>query len=290
MKKPSSPVRAIAAAVVLAPALSEATVLSHDSFTGYSAGELPTQNPAVTGYTGAWTDVAFGDAEPSITIGSLIYGDSLYAGSSGDKVSKGPDAAGIAAGNSGRSERLLDSSLVVTNATAGTVYVSWLFQTGNQNTATQPAIYQTFGLWNGTGGTDANRDFEAGIASGDFGGTNYAFRLNNSGSFVGNLGVAADSNVHLFVARFVLGATAGSDSVTVWLDPTLGGGTPTGGVTFSGTDIAFDRLVFSDYASNSSAWDEVRWGTDFDSVTVPEPASALMGAFGLIALLRRRRL
>lgn len=290
MKKPSSPVRAIAAAVVLAPALSEATVLSHDSFTGYSAGELPTQNPAVTGYTGAWTDVAFGDAEPSITIGSLIYGDSLYAGSSGDKVSKGPDAAGIAAGNSGRSERLLDSSLVVTNATAGTVYVSWLFQTGNQNTATQPAIYQTFGLWNGTGGTDANRDFEAGIASGDFGGTNYAFRLNNSGSFVGNLGVAADSNVHLFVARFVLGATAGSDSVTVWLDPILGGGTPTGGVTFSGTDIAFDRLVFSDYASNSSAWDEVRWGTDFDSVTVPEPASALMGAFGLLALLRRRRL
>ena len=290
MKKPSSPVRAIAAAVVLAPALSEATVLSHDSFTGYSAGELPTQNPAVTGYTGAWTDVAFGDAEPSITIGSLTYGDSLYAGSSGDKVSKGPDAAGIAAGNSGRSERLLDSSLVVTNATAGTVYVSWLFQTGNQNTATQPAIYQTFGLWNGTGGTDANRDFEAGIASGDFGGTNYAFRLNNSGSFVGNLGVAADSNVHLFVARFVLGATAGSDSVTVWLDPTLGGGTPTGGVTFSGTDIAFDRLVFSDYASNSSAWDEVRWGTDFDSVTVPEPASALMGAFGLLALLRRRRL
>lgn len=34
------------------------------------------------------------------------------------------------------------------------------------------------------------------------------------------------------------------------------------------TDLAWDRLALSDYASNSSNWDEIRWGSTFDSVTL----------------------
>jgi hypothetical protein len=95
----------------------------------------------------------------------------------------------------------------------------------------------------------------------------------------------------LFVVKFDLSAAAASDSVTVWLNPTLGGvGDPTGGIAVSGVDLAWNTLMFSDYDGNSAAWDEVRWGTDFNSVTtIPEPTSALLGSFGVLALLRRRR-
>ena len=56
--------------------------------------------------------------------------------------------------------------------------------------------------------------------------------------------------------------------MTVWLDPALGSGEPAGGVTLPASDLAWDRLAFSDYASNSSNWDEIRWGSTFDSVTL----------------------
>ena len=246
-----------------------AQYLSHDPFSDYTAGaELHVAgNPAVDGYSGDWLDIDFGDAEPSVSAGSLAYGNAAYAGSSGAKVSKAADTAGIGAGNSGRVYRLLDDLLKVDDATAGTLYLSWLFRTGNENAAANPDTYQTLALYDGST-ADANRNFDAGIASGDFATTNYAFRAENSASFRGNLGVARDANVHLFVARFSLSPANNGDSITVWIDPPLTGSEPAGGITRSGFNTRFDRLALSDYASNSSAWDEFRWGTTFASVTV----------------------
>ncbi|WP_411847074.1 hypothetical protein AAFN60_06385 [Roseibacillus persicicus] len=267
-------------------------LLSHESFTGYSLGDLPETgpHPSTVGYSGDWFDGGFADAEPAVSSGSLVYNDSLYLGSSGDKVSKGPDLAGINAGNSGRAGRALDPSLVVTNSTTGTLYLSFLFQTGLENAASNANTYQTVALWNGDIGNDGLRNFDLGVAAGDFGTSNYGFRVNNS--TVGDMGVASDASVHLFVVRFDFSASAASDQVTTWIDPTLGAGDPTGGVTLSGADLAWDTLAFSDYASNSSSWDEVRFGTTFDSVTIPEPSVVLfstVGLFGLFGLIRRRR-
>jgi hypothetical protein len=273
------------AAVLLLPVTSGAAVLSYDSFSGYNPGELPGQNVPVTGYTGAWTDVDFGDAEPAITTGSLVYGDAQYAGSSGDRVTVANNTTGgeITAANSGRVFRVLDSTLAVTNSTAGTVYLSFLFQSGQETGAT---TYQMLSLYNATT-SDANRNFDIGLTTnGGQSGTAYNFGADNAYT---STGVAANTTVHLFVVRFDLSAAALGDSVTVWVDPTLGAGDPTGGVTVTGKDFTWDRLTFSDYEGNSAAWDEVRWGTDFNSVTVPEPASALLGSFGVLALLRRRR-
>lgn len=273
------------AAVFLLPVTSGAAVISHDSFSGYSPGELPAQNVPATGYTGAWTDVDFGDAEPSVTTGSLVYGDAMYAGSSGDRVTVANNTAGgeINAANSGRVFRLLDSTLAVTNSTAGTVYLSFLFQSGQETGAT---TYQMLSLYNATT-ADANRNFDIGLTTnGGQSGTAYNFGADNAYT---STGVAADTTVHLFVVKFDLSTAALGDSVTVWVDPTLGAGDPTGGVTVTGKDLTWDRLTFSDYDGNSAAWDEVRWGTDFNAVTVPEPASALLGSFGVLALLRRRR-
>jgi hypothetical protein len=257
----------ILAGCLLLPATAQ--YLSHDPFAGYTIGaELQSADgPTVAGYTGAWSDIDFGDAEPAISAGSLAYGNPAYAGSSGERVAKGADTGGVGAGNSGRVFRLLDSSLAATDATTGTRYLSWLFRTGNENAASNANTYQTLALYNGST-TDANRNFDAGIAGGDFATGNYAFRAENNASFVGNLGVAPDNAVHLIVAKFSLSSSNNADGITVWIDPPLTGSEPAGGVTRSGFNTQFDRLALSDYASNSSAWDEIRWGSTFASVTV----------------------
>jgi len=251
-------------------------LVSHDPFdttTDYAPGPLATQNPAIDGYTGTWTITdGFGPISPVVESASLAYSNPLYLGSSGGSVNTPADAEGISDTNAGRVGRLLEPQLVVSNTTTGTRYLSWLFRSGFENAAPNPQVYQTLALFNGAVGTDGNRDFEAGIAVGDFNTTNYAFRLNNNGAMVGNLGVPSDANVHLFVAKIELSDQPGGDTVTVWIDPTLGSGDPAGGVTVTGADLLWDRIALSDYASDSSHWDEIRWGSSFDSVTLnPNP-------------------
>jgi hypothetical protein len=275
---------AVAGALLTACTSSQAALLSSEPFAdaAYSDGtELPTLNPSIGGYTGAWTDVDFGDAEAAVVAGSLDYVDPLYAAETGSRIGKGADAEGINATNSGRVFRLLDG-LVATGTTDRTLYLSWLFQTGNENAAGNADTYQTLALYNTNTG-DGNRTFDAGISSADFATPDYGFRVNNNAATRSGLGVAPDTGVHLFVAKFVLSATDLSDSATVWFDPTLGGvGDPAGGVTFSGLNLLFDRLAISDYASNSSYYDEIRWGDTFGDVTsVPEPCGVVLLLSGL---------
>lgn len=242
-----------------------------DTTAGYTASGLATQNPTIAGYTGPWAITnGFGPISPVVSSGSLAYPNPLYLGSSGDSVSTPADDTAISAANSGRVGRLLEPQLVVNDSTTGTRYLSWLFRSGFENAAPNPQIYQTLAFFHGALGTDANRNFEAGIAVGatDFNTTNFAFRLDNNVGMVGNLGVPSDANVHLFVAKIELSATAGADSVTVWIDPALGSADPAGGVTVTGTDLQWDRIALSDYASDSSHWDEIRWGSTFNSVTL----------------------
>jgi hypothetical protein len=295
--KSKNPVRAaVLSAAILAPSLAHAAVLSHESFSGYAAGvqidegaNLP--SPAVTGYSGDWTPTNFGTQQPTLTTGSLTYSDPLYLGSSGDKAGVPNNTTGgeITSANSGRVFRSLDSTLSVGATTATTLYLSFLFQSGQETGIT---TYQALHLNQGTNG-DANRSFDIGITdNGDLDGNEFGFGVNgNYGAGTAQELGAASSTVNLFVVKFDLSAAAASDSVTVWLNPTLGGaGDPAGGLSVSGVDLAWDTLMFSDYDGNSAAWDELRWGTDFDSVTtIPEPASALLGSLGVLALLRRRR-
>ena len=272
--------------------VARATLLSTESFTGYTVGQIQNTSPSPTvpGYTGNWTGIDFGSLKPAISAGSLTYSDPLYLGTSGDKVGVPNSTTGgeIATGNSGRVYRLLDSTLAVTNTTAGTRYLSFLFQDGRETGAT---TYQMLDLYN-TNTADANRNFTAGLTT-NSGQTGNAYNFGVNEAYT-STGVAANSAVHLFVVKFDLSATAGQDAVTVWIDPTLGVGEPSiGGTTVTGKTVQFDRLSLSDYDGNSAAWDEIRWGTTFADVTaVPEPSAfaALAGLAGLAAVgLRRGR-
>lgn len=261
-----------------------AQLLSQESFNGYTVGsQVPdtSPSPTVAGYTGNWTTIDWGTQWPTVVAGSLNYTGASYAASSGNSINV-PNAA-FDQSHSGRMYRLLDSTLAVNSSTSGKLYLSWLFQSGNQGATT----YQMLDLYNGST-ADASRAFTAGITqNGGNSGNQYDFGLNEAYT---STGVAVDTGVHLFVAEFNLSATAGQDSMTFWLDPTLGAGDPTGGITISGQDIAFDRLAISDYDENSASWSDIRWGTTFNSVTVPEPSTlALIGLAGVAVMLRRQR-
>lgn len=272
--------------LALAGLTANAQTLSSETFAGYTPGTLlrnDTPSPATAGYTGNWTAVDFGNVGAGTIAGALSYGGAGYN-------NDGVNHIGVAASadiydyNSGRDYRVLDSSTAVTSSTAETLYFSFLFQSGQEYGAT---TYQMLDLYNGNT-ADANRTFTAGLTgNGGNSGNQYDFGVNEAYS---NFGVSANTGVHLFVAEFNLSATAGADSVTVWLDPTLGLGNPAGGVTVSGQNIAFDRLSISDYSGNSANWGNIRFGTTFDAVTVPEPSTlALAGLGGLALLFRRRR-
>ena len=255
---------------LLACASLHAQSLSFEPFTGYTVGmQLPanTPSPTVAGYTGDWTSIDFGSLHPNTIAGSLVYTTTAgYAAGIGNSIGIAAYTGGISGGNSGRMYRLLDSSLMVDGSTTGTRYMSFLFKSGHEHGAT---VFQMLDLYNGDT-ADADRTLTAGVCNNaGQSGNQYNFAVTEAYS---STGVAVDANVHLFVVKFDLSASAASDTVTVWLDPILGAGDPAGGVVVSGKDIAFDRLTISDYSNgNSGNWDEIRWGTDFNSVTIVAP-------------------
>lgn len=258
---------------------------SYESFSGYAEGvQLPANvpAPAVAGYTGDWTSIDFGNLHPDTRAGSLAYGGAGYAAGVSGHIGIDSYTGGIGAGNSGRMYRLLaGTSLVVTSNTVGTRYLSFLYQSGQETGATP---YQMLDLYNGNT-ADANRTFAAGLTqNGGNTGAEYDFGVNEAYS---STGVAADTAVHLFVVKFELSDVDFSDSVTVWIDPTLGAGEPAGGITVSGQNIAFDRLSISSYSGgNAGAWDEIRWSTNFDGVTIVAPPAPTTFAPTLSAALR----
>ena len=276
--------RSVCALLALAAtggSIARADLLSTESFSGFTVGkqiQTMAAGPAVAGYTGAWTGVDFGTARPAAFLGSLVYSDPRYLGTSGDKAGVLSSTSGgeIIAGNSGRVYRLLDNTLKVTDSTAGVRYLSFLFVSGQQTGAT---TYQMLSLYDGST-ADAVRNFDVGITTnGGLAGTQYNFGVDNSYT---NTGVTATAAVRLIVVKFSLSATAGQDSVTVWVDPVLGAGEPAGGTTVTGKNITFDRLALSDYDGNSAAWDEIRWATTFDEATlgpVPPTVTPAPGTF-----------
>ena len=102
------------------------------------------------------------------------------------------------------------------------------------------------------------------------------------------------------VGRIVWGATAGDlETLTIWspneASPPVDAAAL--GAGFSKTMAAVDQTAFDTISMqqrNSGGaiiYDEIRFGATFQDVvvTVPEPSSALLGAFGFLALLRRRK-
>jgi len=252
----------------------QATLLSYESFSGYTDNtQLDAQTaPAVTGYTGDWVAVGWGDQHILSSSSGLNYTGVPTTGGS-----VGVPSAVMGQGTSGRNQRQMDGTISADAGTVGTIYMSFLYQNGMEGT---PSIYQALELYNGIGDVDTNRMFQLGTTSGN----NFVFGAGDAAAAITI--AAADSSVHQFVVKFDLSASAGGDSATVWIDPT----SETGGITSSGLDLAWNTLSIGDYDENSASWDEIRFATTFNEA-IPEPATlGLVGIFGVGVLFVRRRL
>lgn len=299
-RKPSIGTFLAVPAALLACASAHGQLLSSETFTGYTPGNLLDSgtSPTVAGYTGNWGHAAtsYGTGDVLVNSGSLNYSGSGYANGFGNSVGV-PQHGGsgdTTQGYSGRVDRSLDASLTVGSSTTGTLYLSWLFQDGFESTGT---LYQMLSLYSGSPDQDKNIAFDAGLTkNGGQSGNVYDFGVNSgigsSTPTYANLGVNADSGVHLFVAEFNLSAAANGDSMTIWLDPNLG--SPGAGTTTSGLNLQWDSLALSDYSGNSASWDDIRWGTTLASVTTapvpaPEPSTIAVASLGGLAMLFLRK-
>lgn len=256
-----------AAGLTISPAT--AALFIYEGFNYSASTDLTTQNGG-TGFGGAWG----GDAVFDITTAGLSYGALQTSGL----------AVTAARGTSNRTIfRTLSSTL---GGSGQSVWLSFLFEAPAQTTG--------LSLFTGTGD---ERTFSGAVNSG-IGHRLYAGTGDPvSGSVFNPASQAFAAGTHMLVLHFDM--TGPTPVHSGWVDPdssSLGTGTvPTGGTSFTlSTDTQafdFDTIRLGMFGGSSTVkFDEIRIEDSWALVSpVPEPSTTLLGCFGLLALLRRRR-
>jgi MYXO-CTERM domain-containing protein len=104
----------------------------------------------------------------------------------------------------------------------------------------------------------------------------------------------------LFVVKWELSLTVGQNNIYLWVNPASLGGSDlnTATATWSATGLNTEQArwqsikFYSGSNSSGTSLDELRFGTDYASITpIPEPTTALLGLAALagLAVTRRRR-
>lgn len=249
-------------AVVVALGGNAEAALTYDGF-GYTVG---TSLEA----SSEWSPLNTGTA-PVISAGNLSVAG--LATSTGNKVSFG-------SGNIQEALGSLDSH------TVGKVYFSFAFSLTSAPTA---AAY-SFAL------ATSNTNYGAVVflrASGA--GFNIGLANRSSGATVSYSSTVYNTNTTIFLVgsyEFISGT--GNDVSKLWINPSAFGGAaePSSSLTATGgSDLGAvsQFLLRGATGSPSGELDELRIGTTWQAVTVPEPGAALLGGLGMLAFFRRRR-
>jgi len=278
----------------LAAPLLQAQIIVDNFLTGgsdYSLAKIEGQNPTVTGFSGAWYSANTEGTGPSISSTNLSFSNS----SGTVETAGGSVFIGSGSGVGGRVNRNLTTPISLDSNT--TIYISIMMQNSLPADVTQ---YRAFELNRAStnNNDDPNRILQLGLSNGDFGTTNYGFRVNNSNSFQGNLGIS-NTDTNFFVIKLTLSSTALNDSITVWANPSnlgseflSGAGVGFSGITLSNDGNSIGRIQFAGFTAGTTHFDAVRIGDSWQAVTtIPEPSTWALLAISLttITLLRRRR-
>lgn len=245
--------------------------LLYDGF-NYSAGNLAGNN----GGTGSWNGTTSwaGGTENQVNTTGLTYTGLTTSGGLVEDTS---------------------ASHTVTNASRGMGNQSSVFTDGSTN---------WFSFLIRPGATFTNWGFGIGNSAGA---TSGGFGLNvSSGNFTARAGATSSANTAFtwtsgttfLVVGSMTTSTSGNETTTIWINPTIGGVSPVGGTsaTVSGNigtlPGATATMAFG--GGNQAqvfAFDEVRFGTSFSSVTIPEPTTwaLLAGSLTALVIFRRRR-
>jgi hypothetical protein len=248
----------------------KATLLLYEDF-NYTAASNTTAQSGGTGWTGAWGTAA-GDTSTIIAGSGLTYAGLPTAGNAANDNtfgSMGNTRTWSGAGLFGNGSELWLSALVNTSATGSDL--------------------RLFALTSST--------VSAGGVGFSLAGSTIRATVNGS-SFSSNI-TGTSGTTMLLVARIQFSNTVGADSVTAWLNPTIGATPPTGGSSISGdissTFTTTPILGFRGGGSWMGIVDELRLGTtygDVVGVAVPEPSTYslfALAASGLVFCSHFRR-
>ncbi len=245
-----------------------AALTAKDAF-DYTTGGLSGKGAAGGGWGGAWGN-ASANGTKDVVSGSLT--SSVASGETGNKASMVGASGGSAA-----IYRTLSSSI-----TTGTYYVGFTFQTNTTSARTAG-----LSLFDGT----ATEKVLVGISNNE--GTRKL--LISNGTFTDATAItAANGTTNQMVLRVDM-STTGNETLNLFVDQATEGtaNATLTSINFGASGFNTFRLFAGGASTDplqSAFFDEVRIGTTYADALVPEPSSAmLIGSFGALALLRRRR-
>lgn len=257
-------------ASLLMAGLSHAALISYDGFDyGSPGGDLTGKNGG-TGWSGAYTDV--GNSTVYTTTGLTYTGLSTTGGAVNTNDGSGTTTISFRGFSA---------------ISTGETWISFLAQ---RNGTASNSTFAGVNFYNSTGTASTDSEF----LIGNGGGTdpNRTWRLTDSGGAVtdSTTTVIASDTTYLMVAQILWGAgTGGTDSVSLFINPALGS-TPVAADANLDIDMSnIDKVRIAGSGAVDYTFDELRIGTTFASVTVPEPSAVFLGGLGMLVLLRRRR-
>ena len=265
--------------------VANAQLIAYEPF-DYPAGDLNGGTPTTApGFAGTWQRLIANPGDyGAVTTGSLSYpglgtthnklenGHNIL-GESLDTAVAGPFAAyRDANGNIGLDGTTLYLSVLLKQSVTNHVFTAFdIFKDDILDTNRRASI----DIWSGHG--DATQWFVTGWIP-----TNIVHSA-------APLGGGPVTNTSLFVLKFTFGV-GDNDTLAVYTNPTVGSpepGSATGSIT--GLDLSFDRVGTAHFSNGFITADEIRIGSTYTSVVVPEPSLLGLGVLGAAGVLARRR-
>jgi len=327
MKKSLTLLSLTAGAALAAAIPARAQIVASEGF-NYSAGtQVLGLGAAGNGWANVWADK---NALDTVVSGSLSYSDGshILATSGNSLQSNGAASPGSA---SSEPERTLSSTIGATalanTAMPNTVWMSYLWQGGNTSangslfrqasvmflkgastTSTSPGgtEYMDIGMPNimATNVSTVNPNISLWTSSGIAGQTLTSLAPLQSATAANN-GATDFILIEMTGTATAWGAAGNSETVNVWIDPTLTQSTPTGSpsISYSGQDLStINALRFQSGGYNATygtlpgeeTVDEINIGdtpADVEPLLspVPEPASISLAALGGLTVLALKR-
>lgn len=256
---------------------SRAAIIAYDGFESYTTGAaLVGQGSGGTGWPTDWA----GLTNPQVSSASLTYSSGTVSHNGGSK------AMGVTNTNN---NSLLSRSFA---AQTGTVYFSFLVRVPTNADWTGNEFFQFFVS------DDTDNSNSGAIGDMNTGGSGFQARVTSNGTTntTGSNSVYNLNQTYLLVGKFSKSGVNASnyDTMDLFVNPTsltepVTPTSTTGSNSLISSVTHFGLRTLNITDGDSFLFDEVRVGSSFASVVVPEPGSCVLLGLGTLSLLLRRR-
>lgn len=288
MKQKTSIFTGIVAMSLTLATSASATLVSYDGFESYAEAGLDGNNGG-TGWDSNWSAIA----GANVVSGGLSYNNGSIA------IDGGSQSLKLSADSHTAILRTFDTASL-----GNEIYFSYLFRAGSSSANNFFNLYLTDAS---STGSSAPQNSPGQIGDLSTSARQFGARLNGSSSTQQLDGSYTDNTTYLLVGRISDQGTSGPgvgggnfNLVELWVNPTSTiAGVPDASVDSNAADAPVGSIVrlgmrtFSAYDSSEIHFDEMRIGTVFQSVVVPEPSTSalIVGSviLGGLLLLRRRQ-